>query len=61
MYEIAPVKPIGIARPAARRFSCEEGFRDAKRVWGIAHTRIGDVQAWTRRFTLVAAALLVLV
>jgi hypothetical protein len=45
----------------ARRFGCEEGFRDAKRMLGFANARIGDLTAWTRMFTLVALALLVLV
>ncbi len=45
----------------ARRFGCEEGFRDAKRLLGFAEARISDLAAWTRMFTLVAIALLVLV
>jgi hypothetical protein len=44
----------------ARRFSCEEGFRDSKRMLGFADARINDIQAWQRMFTLVAIALLVL-
>ncbi len=42
------------------RFSCEEGFRDAKWVLGFSRARITDLQAWTRMFTLVAIALLIL-
>ncbi len=45
----------------ARRFGCEEGFRDAKRMLGFAEARIADLAAWTRMFTLVAIALLMLV
>ena len=45
----------------ARRFGCEEGFRDAKRMLGFAQARIADLTAWTRMFTLVAISLLVLV
>ncbi len=45
----------------ARRFGCEEGFRDAKRMLGFAEAHIRDLAAWTRMFTLVALALLVLV
>jgi len=44
----------------ARRFSCEEGFRDAKRLLGFAEARIACVQAWSRMFLLVALAMLVL-
>jgi hypothetical protein len=44
----------------ARRFSCEEGFRDAKRLLGFAEARIGCLQAWTRMFLLVVVAMLVL-
>jgi len=44
----------------AKRFSCEEGFRDAKWVVGFKDARIQDLQAWARMFTLVAIALLLL-
>jgi hypothetical protein len=44
----------------ARRFTCEEGFRDAKRLLGFAEARISCLKAWTRMFTLVAMALAVL-
>jgi hypothetical protein len=44
----------------ARRFGCEEGFRDAKRTLGFAAARIAQIEAWARMFALVAAALLVL-
>ena len=43
-----------------RRFSCEEGFRDAKRLLGFAAARIACLQAWTRMFLLVVLAMLVL-
>ena len=44
----------------ARRFSCEEGFRDAKRLLGFAEARIVCLQAWGRMFLLVVLAMLVL-
>jgi DDE family transposase len=44
----------------ARRFTCEEGFRDAKRLLGFADARIKCLKAWTRMFTLVAIAIAVL-
>lgn len=44
----------------ARRFGCEEGFRDAKRELGFAYARIAEIEAWARMFALVAAALLIL-
>ena len=44
----------------ARRFSCEEGFRDAKRLLGFRQARIGCIEAWARMFTLVAVAMLVM-
>lgn len=44
----------------ARRFSCEEGFRDAKRLLGFHQARIRCLAAWTRLFTLVAIAIAVL-
>jgi hypothetical protein len=44
----------------ARRFSCEEGFRDAKRLLGFSEARISCIVAWARMFTLVAVAMLIL-
>jgi hypothetical protein len=44
----------------ARRFSCEEGFRDAERLLGFVEARIACIEAWARMFTLVAIAMLVL-
>ena len=55
-----PLSAFTMAHEYARRFSCEEGFRDAKRLLGFAAARIADVQAWARMFALVAAALLIL-
>lgn len=49
-----------MAQEYARRFTCEEGFRDAKRLLGFAQARIRCLKAWTRMFTLVAIALAVL-
>jgi len=48
-------------REYARRFGCEEGFRDMKWMLGFAQARISCLKAWSRMFTLVAMALLVLV
>lgn len=48
------------AREYARRFSCEEGFRDTKWYLGFKQARIADVQAWSRLFALFALALLAL-
>ncbi len=45
----------------ARRFGCEQGFRDAKRLLGFADSRIADTKAWSRFFALFAFALLILV
>jgi hypothetical protein len=50
----------GMAAEYARRFTCEEGFRDAKRLLGFAEARISCLRAWTRMFTLVAIAVAVL-
>jgi hypothetical protein len=45
----------------SRRFSCEEGFRDAKWYLGFKLARVQDIQAWSRLFALFVMALLVLV
>ena len=45
----------------ARRFGCEQGFRDVKWLLGFAEARIEDIQAWSRFFTLFVIALLLLV
>jgi hypothetical protein len=50
----------GMAAEYARRFTCEEGFRDAKRLLGFHEARISCLKAWARMFTLVAIALAVL-
>ena len=49
-----------MAHEYARRFGCEEGFRDAKRTLGFAAAQIAHIEAWARMFALVAAALLLL-
>lgn len=56
-----PLSPVMMMREYARRFGCEEGFRDAKWMLGFAEARIKCLKAWARMFTLVAVALLVLV
>jgi Transposase DDE domain len=55
-----PLSAFSMAYEYARRFGCEEGFRDAKRTLGFAAARIAQIEAWARMFALVAAALLVL-
>jgi len=45
----------------ARRFGCEQGFRDTKWALGFAQARIKDISAWSRLFALFALALLVVV
>lgn len=47
------------AQEYGRHLTCEEGFRDGKRLLGFAEARIKCIQAWARMFTLVAIALLV--
>lgn len=54
-----PLSAVGMAREYALRFTCEEGFRDGKRLLGFAEARIKCLAAWARMFTLVAVALLV--
>lgn len=49
-----------MANEYARRFTCEEGFRDAKRLLGFHEARISCLKAWTRMFTLVAIAIAIL-
>jgi hypothetical protein len=48
------------AQEYGRRFSCEEGFRDAKRLLGFKQARIECIKGWARMFTLVAVGMLVL-
>ena len=55
-----PLTAFTMAHEYARRFGCEEGFRDAKRTLGFASARIAEIEAWARMFALVAAALLIL-
>jgi hypothetical protein len=49
------------SREYARRFGCEEGFRDAKWYLGFKQARVRDIRAWSRLFALFVLALLVLV
>ena len=51
----------GTATEYARRFGCEQGFRDAKWELGFAQARIKNIRAWSRLFALFALALLVVV
>jgi Transposase DDE domain len=55
-----PLSALGASREYARRFTCEEGFRDGKRLLGFAEARVKCVEAWARMFLLVALTLLVL-
>jgi hypothetical protein len=45
----------------ARRFGCEQGFRDTQWELGFAQARLKDIYAWSRLFALFALALLVVV
>lgn len=56
-----PYRAGHAANEYARRFGCEEGFRDAKRLLGFVDARIADIAAWSRMFALFAWALWVLV
>jgi hypothetical protein len=56
-----PLSPLVMLREYARRFGCEEGFRDAKWMLGFSEARISCLKAWARMFTLVALTLVVLV
>jgi hypothetical protein len=55
-----PLSAVGMAAEYARRFTCEEGFRDGKRLLGFIEARINCIEAWSRMFLLVAVALTVL-
>lgn len=55
-----PLSAYAMAAEYARRFTCEEGFRDGKRLLGFVQARINCIKAWSRMFLLVAIALAVL-
>src|SRR5437588_1146607 len=55
-----PLSALGMSREYALRFTCEEGFRDSKRLLGFAEVRVKCLKAWARMFALVAIALLML-
>jgi hypothetical protein len=55
-----PLSALRMSREYALRFTCEEGFRDSKRLLGFAGARIECLKAWARMFALVAIALLML-
>jgi hypothetical protein len=55
-----PLSAYAMAAEYARRFTCEEGFRDGKRLLGFVQARIKSLKAWARMFLLVAVALAVL-
>jgi Transposase DDE domain len=56
-----PRRAHATAAEYARRFGCEQGFRDAKWELGFAQARIQQITAWSRLFALFALALLVVV
>jgi hypothetical protein len=56
-----PSRAGPMADEYARRFGCEQGFRDVKWLLGFAEARIEKIQAWSRFFTLFVIALLLLV
>lgn len=45
----------------ARRFGCEQGFRDTKWELGFAQAQVKDIHAWSRLFALFVLALLAVV
>lgn len=49
------------AEEYARRFGCEQGFRDVKWEMGFSEARIKSVEAWSRMFAMFAIALMVVV
>jgi hypothetical protein len=55
-----PLSASQMADEYARRFGCEEGFRDAKCLLGFSKARIKDIKAWSRFFALFALAMLIL-
>src|SRR5229473_4609776 len=56
-----PRRAQATAAEYARRFGCEQGFRDTKWELGFAQARITDIHAWSRLFALFALAVLVVV
>ena len=56
-----PRQAQATAQEYARRFGCEQGFRDTKWELGFAQARISAIKAWSRLFALFALALLVVV
>lgn len=55
-----PLSALRMTTEYALRFTCEEGFRDSKRLLGFAEARVACTEAWARLFLLVAVALAVL-
>jgi hypothetical protein len=55
-----PLSALRATQEYGRRFTCEEGFRDGKRLLGFAEARIKCIKAWTRMFVLVAMALVIM-
>jgi len=49
-----------MAQEYAKRFGCEEGFRDVKWSLGFSESRIKDIKAWSRMFGLMSLAMMVL-
>jgi hypothetical protein len=64
LWSLVAKRPSPAAQAVAeyrQRPGCEAGFRAAKWWRGFAHARIKQSAAWSRRFALVALALLVVV
>src|SRR3989454_10080650 len=53
-----PRRAQATAAEYARRFGCEQGFRDTKWEKGFAQARLQAIHAWSRPFALLALALL---
>jgi hypothetical protein len=63
LWHLVTNRPYPAAQAASeygRRFSGEEGFRDAKWWLGFAKARMAQITAWSRMFALFAIALLVM-
>lgn len=56
-----PRRAHATAAEYARRFGCEQGFRDVKWELGFAQARLTALHAWSRLFALFALAVLVVV
>jgi hypothetical protein len=55
-----PLRAEQAAKEYGFRFDCEEGFRDLKWDLGFSESRVKQIDAWSRLFTLFAIALMAL-